>query len=141
MIALFQRLVDELPPGVATIEIVPADRKRPTVISLRPTASSSAEFGVACDDVEVESVNFGLRGYWEFPYERRYRRGEKDVLTEIEEMARAVIAGMCEEECGWFSITGRIRVGDYTYTMTNMPLFSKPPFRTRRYAPYTERNA
>jgi hypothetical protein len=134
--ALFQRLVDELPPGVAALEISSADHKRPTVISLKPTTSSAAEFGVVCDDLEVDSVSFGLRAYWEFPYERRYRKGEKDVLTEIEEMARAVIAGMCEEERGWFSITGRIRVGDYTYTATNMPYFSKPPFRTLRYGPY-----
>jgi hypothetical protein len=113
--ALFQKLLDELPPGVATIDISPADRKRPMVISLKPATSSAAEIWAVCDDFGVYSVGFGLEVYWEFPYERRYRKGEKNVITEIEEMARAVIAGTCEEERGWFSITGRIRIGDYTY--------------------------
>jgi len=136
---LFQQLVDELPPGAATIEISTATRRRPTVISLRPANRAAAEFGVVFDGFDVHSVGFDIHD-WEFPYERRYRKGEKDVLTEIQEMARAVLAGHCEQERRRFSVIGRIDVGDYTYAVTDIPKFCKPPFGTRRYAPYSQKN-
>jgi hypothetical protein len=135
--ALFQRLVDQLPPDAATIEISPATERRPTVISLRPKNPAAAEFGAVLYGSNVHSVGFDIHD-WEFPYERRYRKGEKDVLAEIQEMARAVVAGNCEQERRRFSITGRIHVGDYTYAVTDMPKFCKPPFGTYKYAPYAE---
>ena len=87
--------------------------------------------------VEVDNVGFDIH-YWEFPYERRYRAGEKDVHTEIEEMARAVVAGNCEQERRRFSVIGRINVDDYTYAVKDIPKFCKPPIGTRRYAPYSQ---
>ncbi|MFZ3263640.1 MAG: hypothetical protein WA172_06540 [Terriglobales bacterium] len=136
MTALFQQLVDELPPVAATVEVSPATEHRPTVISLCPANPAAAEFFVVLAGLDdIDSVGFGIH-QWEFPYERRYRKGEKDTLSEIQEMARAVVAGNCEQERRRFSITGRIDVGDYTYTVGDMPKFCKPPLGTRRYAPY-----
>ena len=136
--ALFQRLVDELPYGAATIEVSPATKHRPTVISLRPANPAAAEFFVVLAGFdEVDGVGFDIH-QWEFPYERRYRKGEKGVLTEIQEMARAVIAGKCEQERRRFSIIGRIDLGDYTYAVGDMPRFCKPPFGRRKYEPYLQ---
>ncbi len=56
---------------------------------------AAADFGVYLDDFDVYSFSFGQRSYWDFPYQRRYRNDEKGVLTDIEEMSRAVIAGNC----------------------------------------------
>ncbi|MGH9587139.1 MAG: hypothetical protein ACRD3F_09330 [Acidobacteriaceae bacterium] len=139
MTSLFQRLINELPPGTATIEFAPATERRPAAISLRPANSASAEFWVVWDDREVHGVGFGFHE-WEFPYERRYRNSEKDVLTEIEEMARAVVAGNCEQERRRFSMIGRIEVGEYTYAVKDVPKFLRPPFGTRRHAPYSPKS-
>jgi hypothetical protein len=63
-------------------------------------------------------------------------KGRKDVVTEIEEMSRAIMAGNCELARGPFSLTSKIHVGDYTYKVTDFPMFPIPPFWTRRYASY-----
>jgi hypothetical protein len=114
----------------------PVPRYGGTVVELNPTNLAAAHFGVHGDDAEVYSFSFGVRSQWEFPHERRYRKGEKDILTEIEEMSRAVIAGRCKGRRGWFSLNGSISVGDYTYKITNLPMLPIPPFWTRSYAPY-----
>lgn len=132
--ALFERLVAELPAGTAAADVRQVSTG--TVIDVKPTNPASATFGVHADDFELYSFSFGVRSQWEFPYERRYRNGEKDILTEIEEMSRAVIEGRCEERRGWFSLKGSISVGDYTYKVTNLPMLPIPPFWTRSYAAY-----
>ncbi len=132
--ALFQRLVDELPSGTATVNV--SQVSVGTVICVKPTNPVSASFNVLADDFELYTFAFAPRAYWEFPWERRYRKGEKDVLTEIEEMARAVIAGKCEQKRGPFWLISRIHVDDYTYKVTSMPMLPIPPFWTRQYAPF-----
>lgn len=131
--ALFERLVSELPAGTADVHV----RKIPigTVIEVKPTNPASASFSVLANDFELYS--FHLYGsYWEFPYERRYRKGEKDILTELEEMARAVITGNCEQKRGPFWLLGKISVNDYTYKTTNLPKLPIPPFWRRHYAAF-----
>jgi hypothetical protein len=137
---LFERLLRELPAGAGTLNVRPVcrsssplwrDRRR-----VEPYQPRGCPFWVHGDDAEVYSFSFGVRSQWEFPHERRYRKGEKDILTEIEEMSRAVIAGRCKERRGWFSLNGSISVGDYTYKITNLPMLPIPPFWTRSYAPY-----
>ena len=92
-----------------------------------PTNPASASFSVLADDFELYS--FHLYGsYWEFPSERRYREGEKDVLTELEEMTRAVIAGNCEQKRGPFWLLGKINVGDYAYKTVSLPKLPIPLF-------------
>jgi len=133
---LFERLAGELPAGTASVTTYEVPKKAGTVIELKPTNAAAAEFGVHCDDADVYSFSFGVMSYWEFPYQRRYRYDEKDILTEIEEMSRAIIAGNCEEKRGWFYLKGSIDVGDYRYKSTNLPMLPIPPFWTRRYAAY-----
>ena len=133
--ALFERLVAELPAGTAVVHVRQVSAG--TVIDVKPTNPASAKFGVHADNFELYGFGFGPRSQWEFPWERRYRKGEKDILTEIEEMARAVIAGNCEQRRGPFWLVGKIRVGDYTYKVTNLPMFPIMPFWTQRYAPFS----
>jgi hypothetical protein len=130
--ALFERLVAELPAGTAAVHVSQGG----TVIGVKPTNPASAFFRVLADDFELYSFSLGRRAYWEFPWERRYRKGEKDVLTEIEEVARAVIAGKCEQRRGPFWLISKIHVGDYTYEVTSLPMLPIPPFWTRQYAPF-----
>ncbi|HEX8817405.1 MAG TPA: hypothetical protein VF753_18060 [Terriglobales bacterium] len=133
--ALFERLVAELPAGAAAVHV--RQHSAGTSIDVRPANPASAKFGVHTDDFEIHSFGFGPRSQWEFPWERRYRKGEKDVLTEIEEMARAVIAGHCELKRGLFWLTAELHVGDYTYKVTDLPMFGIP-FSKRQYAPYAD---
>jgi hypothetical protein len=136
--ALFERLVAELPPNTATLNLYQVPRGGGTFIELKPTNPAAADFGVHCDGTEVFSFSFGVLSQWEFPYERRYRKDEKDTITEIEEMSRAVVAGKCEVIRRWFSLTGRIYVEGYTYEVTDVPMLPRPPFGTRSYAPYVQ---
>jgi hypothetical protein len=133
---LFERLLSELPPGTATLHVYRVPRIGGTVFKLKPTNPAAAGFRVHSDDFDVYGFSFGVRSQWEFPYERRYRKGEKDILTEIDEMCRAVIEGRCEERRGWFSLKGTLSVGDYMYEVTNLPMLPVPPFWTCHYAPY-----
>jgi hypothetical protein len=138
--ALFERLAAELPPGTASVNVHKVQGGQGTVVELRPTNPLCADFGVHTEDgSDLLDFSFG-RATWEFPYERRYRSGEKDIITEIEEMSRAIIAGQCEVSRRPFWATSRIHVGDYTYTVTDMPMFPIPPFGTCRYEPYVAAN-
>ena len=134
IIALFERLVAELPVGTAAVEVRQVSAG--ALIHVKPTNPASARFGVHADDFELYSFGFGPRSQWEFPWERRYRKGEKAILIEIEEMARAVIAGKCEQKRGPLWLIGKIYVGDYTYRVTDIPMLPIPPFWTRHYAPF-----
>jgi len=130
---LFERLVAELPVGTAVVHA--SQVSAGAWIDVKPTNPSSAGFSVLADDFELYS--FHLHGsYWKFPWERRYRKGEKEIFTEIEEMARAVIAVDCEQRRRPFWPFGKINVGDYTYKTTNLPKLPIPPFWTRRYAAF-----
>jgi hypothetical protein len=134
--ALFERLIAELPPATATLNVYQVPRGGGPVIELRPRNSEAADFRVHCDDSDVYSFSFGPTSTWEFPYERRYRKGEKDVLTEIEKISRAVIEGRCDLTRNWFSLTGRIYVDSYVYETTDLPMFPRPPFGMRRFESY-----
>ncbi len=131
---LFERIVAELPPDSVTLTVDAAPFG--TWLELIPANPSSAKIAVYVDDFESLNFSFGVISTWEFPYERRYRNGEKDTLVEVEEMSKAVIAGDCETNRGLFWLTGRIHVGDYTYEVTDLPMLPKRPFGTHRYQPY-----
>lgn len=134
--SLLERLVAELPPGSATVHThsLPRDADV-SAIEVKPNNPASTDFRVLADETQVYVFGFGPVSNWEFPWERRYRKDEKDVLTEIEEMSRAIIAGNCELGRGLFWLTAKIHVGDYTYRVTDLPMFGIP-FSKRHYAPY-----
>jgi hypothetical protein len=136
---LFERLAAELPPGTASLNVCDVQGGQGTVVELRPANPACADFSVHVDDrFDIVDFSFG-RATWEFPYERRYRNGEKDIITEIEEMSRAVIAGNCEVRRRTFWATSCIHVGEYTYSVSAVPMFPIPPFGTMRYALYVSK--
>lgn len=135
--ALFERLAAELPARTAALDIHQDTRGIGTIIELKPANPASASCGVFADQFVFFSFRFGAVSEWGLQFDRRYREGEKDILVEVEEMARAVIAGQCEINRGLFWVVGRIHVGDYTYTkITDVPMFSVFPFGKCRCAPY-----
>ncbi len=135
--ASFERLAGELPAGTATLDIHQDGHGIETIVELKPANPASASCGVHAHEFLLFSFDFGEFSQWGLGFDRRYREGEKDILVEVEEMARAVIAGQCEINRGLTWVVGRIHVGDYTYTkITDVPMFSVFPFGKRRYAPY-----
>ena len=133
---LFERLAAELPPGTASLNVCDVQGGQGAVVELRPANPACADFSAHVED-NSDIVDFSCgRATWEFPYERRYRNGEKDIITEIEEMSRAVIAGNCEVRRRPFWATSCIHVGAYTYSVSDLRMFPLPPFGTLRYAPY-----
>jgi len=136
---LFERLAAELPPGTASLNVYDVQSGQGSVVELRPANPACADFGVHVEKgSDIVDFSFGL-ATWEFPYERRYRNGEKEIITEIEEMSRAVIAGNCEVKRRPFWATSCIHVGEYIYSVSDLPMFPIPPFGTRRYAPYVNK--
>jgi hypothetical protein len=136
---LFERLAAELPPGTASLNVYDVQGAQGTVVELRPINPACADFSVHAEDrSDIVDFSFG-RATWEFPYERRYRNGEKYIITEIEEMSRAVIAENCEVRRRPFWATSRIHVGEYTYSVSDLPMFPLPPFGRLRYAPYVSK--
>ena len=135
--ALFERLAGELPAGTATLDIQEDGHGIETSVELKPANPASASCGVHAHDFVLFSFDFGGFSRWGLEVDRRYREGDKGIVDEVEEMARAVIAGQCEINRGLTWVVGRIHVGDYTYTkITDVPMFSVFPFGKRRYAPY-----
>ena len=133
---LFERLAAELPPGTASVSVYAVLGGQGTVVALKPVNPECADLGVHFEEgSNIVDFSFG-RATWEFPYERRYRNGGKDIITEIEEMSRAIIAGNCDEKRRPFWTTSCIHVGEYTYSVSTVPMFPIPPFGTLRYAPY-----
>ena len=133
--SLLERLVAELPAGTASVHAHLLPRDVVNAIEVKPNNPASSDFRVLADEKQVYVFGFGPVSNWEFPWERRYRKGEKDVLTEIEDMSRAIIAGNCELRRGLFWLTAQIHVGDYTYKVTDLPMFGIP-FSKRNYEPY-----
>jgi hypothetical protein len=135
---LFDRLLAELPSGAAKLNVYRVPKGDGTVIEIIPSNSESASFGVHVDDgVNLVDFSFGRKGTWELPQEGRNRRpSAEQLLAEVEQMSRAVIAGGCEETRHLFSLTSRIHVDGYTYKVVNLPMFLIPPFGTRKYAPF-----
>jgi hypothetical protein len=136
---LFERLVAELPSDTARLNIYRVPKGDGTVIELLPANRDSASLGVHVDDdgIDYLDFSFGRIGTWELPQEGRNRKASAEqLLLEVEQMSRAVIAGKCEETRNLFSLTSRIHVDGYTYKVVDLPMLPIPPFRTRRYAPY-----
>jgi hypothetical protein len=135
---LFARLLAELPEGTAKLNVYRVPRGDGTVIELLPANHESASFGVHVDDgVKLLDFSFGQIGTWELPQEGRNRKASAEqLLSEVEQMSKAVIAGQCEENRNLFSLTSKIHVDGYTYKVVDLPMLPIPPFGTRKYAPY-----
>jgi hypothetical protein len=136
---LFDRLMGELPQSAATLNVYRVPKGDGTVIELLPANRHSASFGVHVDEEGIGYLDFsfGRLGTWELPQEGRNQKASaEELLLEVEQMSRAVIAGKCEETRGMFSLTSRIHVDGYTYKVVDLPMLPIPPFGTRKYAPF-----
>src|SRR5215469_6433718 len=137
--SLFEMLVAELPPGSARVNVYRVPRGDGTVIEVLPANKKSAPFGVHLDDggAGYLDFSFGRIGTWELPHEGRNDKAEvKQLVVEVEQMSRAVIAGSWDETRRLFALTSRIYVDGFTYKVVNLPMLLLPPFGTRRFAPY-----
>jgi len=136
--AVLEHLLAELPPDSARLNVYRVAKNDGAVIELIPTNPNAASIEVHVDDgADYVDLSFGERGgTWELPLESRYKNADKSqMLAEVEEMCRAVIAGRCRTSRGAFWLTSRIDVGDFTYKLTDCPMFGIP-FSKRVYAPY-----
>jgi hypothetical protein len=136
---LFEKLVAELPANTARLNVYRVPKGDGSVIELLPTNQQAASFGVHVDDgADLVDFSFGRLGTWELPEDgRNPHSSAEEVLLEVEQMGRAVIAGRCEQQRGLFSLTSRIFVDGYTYKVVDLPMLPLPPFGKRKYAPYT----
>ena len=142
--ALFERLLAELPQNAAKINVYRVPKGDGTVIELLPANPHSASFGVHVDDEGIGYLDFscGRIGTWELPQEGRNRKASAEqLLREVEQMSRAVIAGKCDETRGLFSLTSKIHVDGYTYKVVGLPMLPIPPFGTRKYAPFVSNSS
>jgi hypothetical protein len=132
------RLLAELPQGAAKLNVYRVPKGDGTVIEIIPSNHESASFGVHAEDgVDLVDFSFGRIGTWELPHEGRNRKpSAEQLLLEVEQMSRAVIAGKCEETRNLFSLTSRIHVDGYTYRVVDLPMLPIPPFGIRKYAPF-----
>src|SRR5689334_2204494 len=114
--ALFDILLGEFPSGTATLDMRRTRNDDGTLFELLPSNPLAASIMVHVEDtVDLADFSFGESGTWELPYEgRNPKAGVEGILSEIEDMCRAVMGGKCECRQGWFSSASRIFVDGFT---------------------------
>src|SRR5215472_13654895 len=112
LIALLQRLLAELPPNAASLEIRKVSDG--VVVLLKPTNPAAASVMVHAEN-GFGLIDFSFGEYeptWELPYEGYNPKPSKnELLHEVEVMCKAVVAGCCEHTRGFLSIGGTIQAG------------------------------
>lgn len=139
LVGLLKKLLGELCPGEASLDVRSVSGG--TVAVLEPTNPSSACIVTHAErGLELIDFSFGKYGpTWELPTEGYMPNPSKaDLLHEVEEMCRAVIAGRCEHRRRLLSVTGQVRVGNHTYRVRDLLVWHvNPPFKgVRKYDPY-----
>ena len=142
LVELLKHLLAELPPDVASLEVKRATPSGEGMIAvLRPQNPAAASVVAHTENgLGLVDLSFGEYGpTWELPIEGyNSKANKKELLQEVEDMCRAVIAGNCQHKRGLFSIRGNIQVNNHLYRVTDMFVFRPvPPLRgTRKYEPY-----
>jgi hypothetical protein len=142
LVTLLKHLLAELPPNVASLEVKRATPNGEGVIAVLTPQNPAAASVIAHTENGLGLVDFNFGEYgptWELPIEGYNSKANKrELLQEVEDMCRAVIAGNCEHRRGLFSIRGNIQVSNHLYRMTDMLVFRPvPPLHgTRKYEPY-----
>jgi hypothetical protein len=140
LVALFERLQAEMPRGAASLAVqhLPPNG---VVVKLSPRNPASASVWAHAENGRA-LVDFGFGAYgptWELPIEGDNPAANKDeLMREVEEMCRAVMAGSCQHKRRFLSVTGSVQVRDRPYKITDLLQFRpKPPLHgTRVYQPY-----
>ena len=135
--AMIEKLLAELPPGTAVLRERRTKRDDGTLFELIPSSQHAAAILVRVEDrLDLVDVSFGESGTWELPVEGRNRNAEVDgILSEVEDMCKAVMAGNCEYRQNRFSSVSRIFVDGFAYQVRNILQLSMRT-RTTRYVPY-----
>lgn len=139
-----KQLVSELPPNAASLEVGSVPRTGKGVwVTLKPANPAAASIGAYAEN-GLDMIYFSFGDYgptWELPIEGyNCDASKEELLREVEDMSRAVMAGNCEHSRGLLSIRGSIQVGGRPYRVTDFfVLRAIPPLRgTRKYEPYSE---
>ena len=92
--AMLEKLLSELPPGAAVLRERRTRRDDGTLFELIPSNHDAAAILVHVEDrFDLVDFSFGESGTWELPVEGRNRNAGIDgILSEVEDMCRAVIA-------------------------------------------------
>lgn len=141
LVAMFERLVAEIPRDVAILKGNHTPDGHGTIVTLEPRIPAAASVHTHAEN-GFSLVDFSFGDYgptWELPIEGRNSDANKvQVLKEVEEMTRAVMAGNCRHKRGLLSITGSLQAGDHPYKITDLLVFRPRPPRhgTRKYEPY-----
>ena len=135
--AMLEKLLSELPPGAAVLRERRTRRDDGTLFELIPSNHDAAAILVHVEDrFDLVDFSFGESGTWELPVEGRNRNAGIDgILSEVEDMCRAVIAGNCECRQNRFSSVSRIFVDGFACQVRNILQLSMRT-RTTRYLPY-----
>ena len=135
--AMIEKLLAELPPETAVLRERRTRRDDGTLFELLPSHQDAATILVHVEDgLDLVDFSFGESGTWELPVEERNpNAGIDGVLSEIEDMCRAVMAGNCELRKNRFSLESRIFVNGFAYQVCNVLRISVRT-RTIRYLPY-----
>ena len=143
LIALLNTLLAELPSNVASLEVMRAQPKSNGVIAkLKPRNPAAASVVLHAEN-GCGIIDFCFGEYeptWELPYEgSNPRPSKKELLQEVEQMCRAVMAGGCHHARRLFGVRGTILVGDQPSTVSHFfVLRPTPPLNgTRKYESYT----
>jgi hypothetical protein len=144
LVELFECLLAEMPPNAASLEVRRVGRNKEGLqATLIPGNTRAASLWVHAEKgVGLVDLGFGdWNNAWELPIEgRNPKAGKVELLQEVRELCKAVIAGNCRYERGFLSRTATIGVeGGPPYRVTDIPVFrTRPHLRgIRCYEPYT----
>jgi hypothetical protein len=140
LVTLIKNQMAELPPNVATLGIT-RPKSDGVVAVVTPTNPAAARVVVHTANGHG-IVNFSFGEYlttWELPFDgHNFRANKEELLQEIGEMCRAVMAGNCEQKPGLLSIRASIQVGSRPYMVAHLAVFhaALPLWGTQKYEPY-----
>jgi hypothetical protein len=144
LVALLNELLAGLPPNAATLEVMRAPPQGDGVVAkLKPKNPAAASIVVHAENgFALVDFSFGDdEPTWELPYEGSNSKPNKqELLREVEQMCRAVIAGRCQHNRGLLNVSGTIQVSDRPSTVTLFFILRPtPPFKgTRKYESYID---
>ncbi len=140
LISLLEDLRKTVPSNAASVEVRPANGGGILAI-LKPTNPAAASVTAHAENGFSQiDVSFGKHvPTWELPFfGRSPNPGKKELLQEVEQFCRAVIAGHCEHTRGVLSVVGKIDIGGESYKVRHFfYLRTNPRLRgTQKYDPY-----
>jgi len=137
---LLRRRLAELPTDAASLQVKRARQNGEGVIAtLKPRNATSAAIITHTENgLNLVDFRFGEYGpTWELPIDTE-KANKSEVLSRLQEMCQAVIAGNCKHKRGFLSVTGIIQIGNKPHKVTDVLVFRASPRLSgkRQYEPY-----